>query len=51
LSEALDAERHGMVALASSPDVIEAMRAFLERRPAVFSPDDAPHPGPIVQGP
>jgi len=37
LSEALDAERHGMVALASSPDVIEAMRAFLERRPARFA--------------
>lgn len=37
LSEALDAERHGMVALASSPDVIEAMRAFLERRPTRFT--------------
>lgn len=37
MSEALDAERHGMVTLAESPDVIEAMRAFLERRPARFS--------------
>jgi 2-(1,2-epoxy-1,2-dihydrophenyl)acetyl-CoA isomerase len=37
LSEALDAEREGMVALSSSPDVTEAMRAFLEHRPARFS--------------
>jgi enoyl-CoA hydratase/carnithine racemase len=37
MSEALDAERNGMVTLAESPDVIEAMRAFLERRPARFS--------------
>lgn len=36
LSEALDAERHGMVTLAGSPDVTEAMRAFLEHRPARF---------------
>jgi 2-(1,2-epoxy-1,2-dihydrophenyl)acetyl-CoA isomerase len=37
VSDALDAERNGMVSLAESPDVIEAMRAFLERRPARFS--------------
>jgi 2-(1,2-epoxy-1,2-dihydrophenyl)acetyl-CoA isomerase len=37
MSDALDAERNGMVTLAESPDVIEAMRAFLERRPARFS--------------
>lgn len=37
LSAALDAERDGMVALSTSPDVVEAMRAFLERRPARFT--------------
>ncbi|MGH6953708.1 MAG: enoyl-CoA hydratase/isomerase family protein, partial [Alphaproteobacteria bacterium] len=37
LSEALDAERDGMVALSTSPDVVEAMHAFLERRPARFN--------------
>lgn len=37
MSDALDAERNGMVTLAESPDVREAMRAFLERRPARFS--------------
>jgi 2-(1,2-epoxy-1,2-dihydrophenyl)acetyl-CoA isomerase len=37
LSDALDAEREGMVSLSSSPDVTEAMRAFLERRPVRFS--------------
>jgi 2-(1,2-epoxy-1,2-dihydrophenyl)acetyl-CoA isomerase len=36
MSAALDAERNGMVTLAESPDVIEAMRAFLERRPVRF---------------
>ncbi|MGQ0630980.1 MAG: enoyl-CoA hydratase-related protein [Sporichthyaceae bacterium] len=33
---ALDSERNGMVTLATSPDVAEGMRAFLERRPAQF---------------
>jgi 2-(1,2-epoxy-1,2-dihydrophenyl)acetyl-CoA isomerase len=37
MSETLDAERTGMVGLADSPDVREAMHAFLERRPARFS--------------
>lgn len=36
LTEGLAAERDGMVTLGSSPDVVEAMRAFLERRPARF---------------
>jgi enoyl-CoA hydratase/carnithine racemase len=36
MSDALDAERNGMTTLGSSPDVVEAMRAFLERRPARF---------------
>ncbi|MGQ0466495.1 MAG: enoyl-CoA hydratase-related protein [Sporichthyaceae bacterium] len=36
LSDALDAERDGMVTLSASPDVVEAMHAFLERRPARF---------------
>lgn len=36
LSDTLDGERRGMVSLASSPDVIEGMAAFLERRPATF---------------
>jgi 2-(1,2-epoxy-1,2-dihydrophenyl)acetyl-CoA isomerase len=36
LSDALDAERLGMATLSTSPDVVEAMRAFLERRPARF---------------
>ncbi len=39
LSESLDAERNGMVTLSTSPDVVEAMRAFLERRPARFDND------------
>lgn len=36
LSEALDAERDGMVALSTSPDVARAMHAFLERGTARF---------------
>lgn len=36
VSDTLDAERNGMTTLSSSPDVVEAMRAFLERRPARF---------------
>ncbi len=36
LSDTLDGERLGMVTLSNSRDVIEGMRAFLERRPAKF---------------